>query len=156
MDSRSLQFFTQVYSAFEKKAEYEKELREYESKSGLSRLASRRPADPLQGFSMDELRELLPYSLECAVPELAFEHVSDDGSRVEASFRLIADEGGDSRLITRLNDHSRRLFNEEFFELVKGSFTGLPTMAMRAGGRRILITARRWPSRPGWSDWDSM
>lgn len=120
MDSRSLQYFTQVYSAFEKKAEYEKELREYESKSGLSRLASRRPADPLQGFSLDELRELLPYSLECAVPELAFEHVSDDGSRVEASFRLIADEGGDSRLIMRLNDHSRRLFNEEFFELESG------------------------------------
>ena len=120
MDSRSLQFFTQVYSAFEKKTEYEKELREYESKSGLGRLTSRRPADPLQGFSLDELRELLPYSLECAVPELAFEHVAGDGSRVEASFRLIADEGGDSRLITRLNDYSRRLYNVEFFELEPG------------------------------------
>lgn len=120
MDMNSLQQFAQVYSAFERKAEYERELRLYDNKPGMQRLMSRRPTDPLGGYSVEELRELLPYSLEYSVPELAFHHISDEGNHVKASFALVGVEGGRSRLAARLLDSGGNRFSEEHFELEPG------------------------------------
>lgn len=92
MDNDALTLFCNAHDAFMAKREYIASRTVYDSLSFFDRLRSRRPVDPIPGFTDDRLERLAIAAFQSLLPSM--EYIGKDGERASAKAELSFDRMG--------------------------------------------------------------